>query len=292
MGRFMLALVTLRWCAHARRPRHIGNFSRLLQRKLEQAAECYEQALKMKLEVLGTGHRCAWAAAAAAASAAAPVTPVKTVADEQGNQGVVASTMQPTATFTLLPLAPHTHISPLLHTHAHMCSETSNSMYHLAEVRWQQGQHDAAVRLMEHSLEIMEAQVGSSLCSDLCLMAFQVAGCRLGVHLMEHRLETVDAQVGCTPGCSYCPAACPTFASTCCYCGPTAVRSRRAHNACWSRPSQPARCLLPSMNRAWVRPPAACGGAAASLRCCWSGIGWTMRRSCCATSWAMWSPHR
>lgn len=28
-----------------------------LQRKLEQAAECYEQALKMKLEVLGTGHR-------------------------------------------------------------------------------------------------------------------------------------------------------------------------------------------------------------------------------------------
>lgn len=37
-------------------------------------------------------------------------------------------------------------------------SETSNSMYHLAEVRWQQGQHDAAVRLMEHSLEIMEAQ--------------------------------------------------------------------------------------------------------------------------------------
>lgn len=108
MGRFMLALVTLRWCAHARRPRHIGNFSRLLQRKLEQAAECYEQALKMKLEVLGTGHRCAWAAAAAAASAAAPVTPVKTVADEQGNQGVVASTMQPTATFTLLPLAPHT----------------------------------------------------------------------------------------------------------------------------------------------------------------------------------------
>jgi len=39
-------------------------------------------------------------------------------------------------------------------------SETSNSMYHLAEVRWQQGQHDAAVRLTEHSLEIMEAQVG------------------------------------------------------------------------------------------------------------------------------------
>lgn len=33
-------------------------------------------------------------------------------------------------------------------------------MYHLAEVRWQQSQHDAAVRLMEHSLEIMEAQVG------------------------------------------------------------------------------------------------------------------------------------
>lgn len=33
-------------------------------------------------------------------------------------------------------------------------------MYHLAEVRWQQDQHDTAVRLMEHSLEIMEAQVG------------------------------------------------------------------------------------------------------------------------------------
>lgn len=46
----------------------------------------------------------------------------------------------------------------------HVCSETSNSMYHLAEVRWQQGQHDAAVRLMEHSLEIMEAQVGCGCC--------------------------------------------------------------------------------------------------------------------------------
>lgn len=37
------------------------------QRKLEQAAECYEQALKMKLEVLGTGHRFAGARRAAGA---------------------------------------------------------------------------------------------------------------------------------------------------------------------------------------------------------------------------------
>lgn len=36
---------------------NLGGFY-LTQRRLEQAAECYEQALKMKLEVLGTGHRC------------------------------------------------------------------------------------------------------------------------------------------------------------------------------------------------------------------------------------------
>lgn len=43
-----------------RLPMHRGSVCSLCaQRKLEQAAECYEQALKMKLEVLGTGHRCA-----------------------------------------------------------------------------------------------------------------------------------------------------------------------------------------------------------------------------------------
>jgi hypothetical protein len=33
-------------------------------------------------------------------------------------------------------------------------------MYHLAEVRWQQGQREAAAKLVEQSLEIMETQVG------------------------------------------------------------------------------------------------------------------------------------
>ena len=35
---------------------NLGGFH-LARRQLEQAAECYEQALRMKLEVLGTGHR-------------------------------------------------------------------------------------------------------------------------------------------------------------------------------------------------------------------------------------------
>lgn len=38
-------------------------------------------------------------------------------------------------------------------------SETSNSMYHLAEVRWQQGQREQAATLMAQSLEIMQSQV-------------------------------------------------------------------------------------------------------------------------------------
>lgn len=36
---------------------NLGGFH-LARRQLEQAAECYEQALRLKLEVLGTGHRC------------------------------------------------------------------------------------------------------------------------------------------------------------------------------------------------------------------------------------------
>lgn len=35
-------------------------------------------------------------------------------------------------------------------------------MYHLAEVRWQQGQRGNALQLMEHSLEIMESQAGGA----------------------------------------------------------------------------------------------------------------------------------
>lgn len=37
---------------------NLGGFY-LAQRRLEEAADAYEQALRMKLEVLGTGHRCA-----------------------------------------------------------------------------------------------------------------------------------------------------------------------------------------------------------------------------------------
>ena len=33
-------------------------------------------------------------------------------------------------------------------------------MYHLGEVRWRQGQREAAATLLQQSLEIMEAQVG------------------------------------------------------------------------------------------------------------------------------------
>ena len=46
--------------------------------------------------------------------------------------------------------------------HFTACSETSNTMYHLAEVRWQQGRREAAAKLVEQSLEIMETQVGGA----------------------------------------------------------------------------------------------------------------------------------
>ncbi len=46
-------------------------------------------------------------------------------------------------------------------------------MYHLAEVRWQQGLRDNAIQLMQNSLEIMESQVGAACCvrtrAALCL---------------------------------------------------------------------------------------------------------------------------
>ena len=43
-------------------------------------------------------------------------------------------------------------------------------MYHLAEVRWQQGQREAAAKLVEQSLEIMETQVGEVAWSHYCTM--------------------------------------------------------------------------------------------------------------------------
>lgn len=49
-------------------------------------------------------------------------------------------------------------------------SETSNTMFHLAQVRWQQGEGRQAIQLMQDSLEIMEAQVCAvwAVCAVWC----------------------------------------------------------------------------------------------------------------------------
>lgn len=66
-------------------------------------------------------------------------------------------------------------------SHPHFChlpcrSETSNSMYHLGEVRWRQGQRQAAVGLVRQSLDIMEGQVGGGAGGPWLGMAHGVLG--------------------------------------------------------------------------------------------------------------------
>lgn len=48
-------------------------------------------------------------------------------------------------------------------------------MYHLAEVRWQQGHRDNAVQLLKNSLEIMESQVAPAWVLAVSAVLWHVA---------------------------------------------------------------------------------------------------------------------
>lgn len=83
---------------------NLGGFY-LSRRQLAQAADCYEQALKMKLEVLGTGHRCAPAAHCAGPACCAgpsprhPLTPacacLEACVAQRGTRGRCARALPP-----------------------------------------------------------------------------------------------------------------------------------------------------------------------------------------------------
>ena len=68
-------------------------------------------------------------------------------------------------------------------------------MYHLAEVRWQQGRRDQAVTLAQQSLEIMEAQVGGCTGMMLCVAMVGLRWKR------AERQELGPAVVGRLPAC-------------------------------------------------------------------------------------------
>lgn len=154
-------------------------------------------------------------------------------------------------------------------------------MYHLGEVRWQQGQREQAAQLAQQSLEIMEGQVGCAGCQPApvgCIGSSQ----RMWIGSLRWLGPEAGVAAAALPTACSCPA-------DTCGCVDAYWHALDCDPLALSEPE--SRCCLP-FRRVWVPPLAACGAAAAWPRCYWSWGGRRRLSACCALCWNTWSQRR